>query len=128
LHPFADFKRYLDREEQRAKERSAMRIRQLMFAGAAVVVLAGCADTGVGYYGGGYYGPVADVGYDGYYDGFYGPVYEGYWNNNVFFYRNSDNDRWRRGDSRHFRREAAPGFNRIQGTAHARPHPDRRPN
>ena len=114
-----------------------MKIRQLMFAGAAVVVLAGCADYGVGYYGGGgYYGPVADVDYDGYYDGFYGPVYEGYWNNNVFFYRNGDNDRWRRGDATHFRREAAPGFNHIQGHAraappranpHAAPRPERQP-
>jgi hypothetical protein len=88
-------------------------------AGAAVIVIAGCADYGVGV---AYYGPPADVEYDGYYDGYYGPVYEGYWGDTgVFYYRSSDNDRWRQGDGRHFRRDAAPGFNHIHGMTHVAP-------
>ena len=105
-----------------------MKIRQLAFAGAAVVLMAGCADYGVGVYGGGpVYGPVADIEYDGYYDGYYGPIYDGYWQGGVFYYRSSDRDDWRRGDAQHFRREAAPGFNHIHGMAHARPRPERPP-
>jgi hypothetical protein len=95
-----------------------MKIRQVLAVSAAVVVMAGCADYGMGYYG----GPVADVEYDGYYDNAYGPLYDGYWNNDTFYYRTSENDHWRRGDSKHFRRDSAPGFSHIHGTAHASAH------
>ncbi|HXU99154.1 MAG TPA: hypothetical protein VG166_01490 [Caulobacteraceae bacterium] len=106
-----------------------MRIKSLMFAGAAALVIAGCADYGVGVYGPGpgpYYGPTADLEYDGYYDGYYGPIYDGYWNSGAFFYRTGDSDAWHRGDTTHFRREPAPGFNHIHGMAHASPRPERR--
>jgi len=94
-----------------------MKFRQILTASAAVVLLAGCASYGVGYYGA---GPVADVEYDGYYDGAYGPIYDGYWGDNgAFFYRGSANGHYRRADATHFRRDAAPGFNHVHGTAHA---------
>ncbi|HEY5290170.1 MAG TPA: hypothetical protein VIJ59_09065 [Caulobacteraceae bacterium] len=102
-----------------------MKFRHMLTASAAVVLLAGCADYGhgPGYVGVGYIGgPVADVDYDGYYDGSYGPIYDGYWGDNgAFFYRTSENDHWRRGDTTHFRRDAAPGFNHMQGHTRAAP-------
>jgi hypothetical protein len=95
-------------------------MRHLLTASAAVVLVAGCADYGMGYgYGP---GPVADVEYDGYYDGAYGPIYDGYWGDNgAFFYRNSASGRYRRADAAHVRRDAAPGFNHVHGMAHAAP-------
>ncbi|HEY7901381.1 MAG TPA: hypothetical protein VIC25_09370 [Caulobacteraceae bacterium] len=106
-----------------------MRMRHLMLAGVSAALLAGCAGSyGMDYgYGGGFYGPVADTYYDGYYDGYYGPIYDGYWGDNgAFFYRSSDHDRWRRADNAHVRRDAAPGFNHIRGTARAAPQRTRR--
>ena len=57
--------------------------------------------VGVGYDSGPY-------AYDGYYDGYYGQVYDGYWgDDNAFYYRQRAEDReFRRGDERHFAREA----------------------
>lgn len=110
-----------------------MKLHHLLFAGAAVAMLAGCADYGdyadTGYpgdtayidYG---YGPAADVAFDGWYDGFYGPIYDGYWDNDVFFYRTSpDATRFSRGDVTHFRHDAAPGFSHMRGMTHARTTP-----
>jgi hypothetical protein len=91
-----------------------MKIRQVLVAGAAVMMMAGCADYGVGYYGP---GPVAAVDYDGYYDGYYGPIYDGYWNGGSFYYRTRAGGHWRKGGN-HFRRTESAGFNHIQGTAH----------
>jgi hypothetical protein len=114
-----------------------MRIGQILLVGAAAMVMAGCEDYGYygpgpgpyGYGPGPAYGPgpYADVEYDGWYDGYYGPIYDGYWQNDVFFYRTRDSDRWHRGDARHFSREERPGFNHIHGMAHARP-AERRPD
>jgi hypothetical protein len=99
-----------------------MKFRQILTASAAVMLVAGCASYGMG---GGYgygYGPTADVEYDGYYDGAYGPIYDGYWGDNgVFFYRNSANGRYRQAAPAHVRRDAAPGFNHVHGTARAAP-------
>lgn len=103
-----------------------MKLHHFLFAGAAVAMLAGCADfADTGYYGDtAYYddgyGPPADIAYDGWYDGFYGPIYDGYWNNDVFFFRTGDNDRFQAGDASHFRHSAAPGFAPMHGMTHAR--------
>jgi hypothetical protein len=60
--------------------------------------------------------------YDGYYDGFYGPFYDGYWGGDGFFYY-ADRDRgWHRDDDRHFRRDAAHGFQHIHGSGVHREH------
>jgi hypothetical protein len=96
-----------------------MKIAHILGATAALVIVAGCADYGVGYYGP---GPMADVEYDGYYDGAYGPIYDGYWGGNGgFYYRNSANDHYRPAGGSHFRHDAAPGYNHVHGTAHASP-------
>ena len=93
----------------------------ILAATLAAGLLAGCAG-GPGYYGGGPGVRVA-VGYDGYYDGFYGPISDGYWRGNVFYWRDREDHRFRRDDGRHFRREAAQGFQHMLGERH----PDRRP-
>jgi len=99
-------------------------ITSIIGAAAAIALLAGCAD-------GGMYGPgpgVAVVGYDGYYDDAYGPFYDGYWGGDgAFYYRNSENDRFHRDTSQHFRRDAANGFHAVHGRPHAgadRHHPE----
>ena len=93
-----------------------MKIRTILGATAALVLVAGCAD---GYYGAdyGYYGP--DTQFDGYYDGAYGPIYDGYWGTGgAFYYRTGAGGRWRRGGGNHFRQNSAPGFNHIHGVTH----------
>lgn len=101
-----------------------MKVGQILGATAALVLVAGCAG---GYYGGsdfGYYGP--DTEFDGYYDGAYGPIYDGYWGHGgAFYYRSSAGGTWNRGETAHFRRAAAPGFNHIHGTTHGGTRPAR---
>jgi hypothetical protein len=102
-----------------------MRLSKVLIVSVAAALFAGCADYSVGYYGP---GPVADIEYDGYYDGYYGQIYDGYWGDNgVFFYRTGEGGRWSRGDTTHFRRDAAPGFNHIHGTARAAPQHNQKP-
>jgi hypothetical protein len=67
---------------------------------------------------------VAAVDYDGFYDNYYGPIYDGYWQGDYFYYRDCDDHRWRRDTARHFRRDSAPGYAHIQGTAHPRGRPN----
>src|SRR5271168_5164000 len=56
--------------------------------------------------GPGEYGPTP-VGYDGYYDDYYGPFYDGCWaGDGGFYYSDGPGHGYRRGDPRHFRREA----------------------
>ncbi|WP_157081191.1 hypothetical protein [Novosphingobium naphthalenivorans] len=84
---------------------------------ASVLSLSACYDG---------YGSHVSVGwstypYYGWYDDFYGPIYDGYWADNIFYYRLSPQDRaFRRGDPQHFRREemrpAEPRFKRFEGT------------
>lgn len=83
--------------------------RFLLFAAVsgAAAGLSACAD----YYGG------AGVGYgyndydDLYYDNYYGPVSEGYWDSDGwYYYRDRTTRRYRRDDGRHFRRDAANGY------------------
>jgi hypothetical protein len=93
-----------------------MKLAHLLGASAALVLIAGCADYGATFYGP---GPMADVEYDGYYDGAYGTIYDGYWGDNGFYYRTSQNDRYRRADATHFRHDSAPGYNHVHGMAHA---------
>ena len=78
-------------------------------------LLAGCA-SGPPYGPGP--GPVVAVGYDGYYDGFYGPIYDGYWRDGHFWWRDRDDHPYRRDDDNHFRRDAAAGFQHIHGEGH----------
>jgi hypothetical protein len=92
-----------------------MKIKAILISAVATGLLGGCE----GNYGVGYYGPPGEaIAYDGYYDDYYGPIYDGYWNNDVFFYRNHAGDQFRRDDSQHVRREATQGFHHIGGTAH----------
>ncbi len=78
----------------------------------AGALLAGCAGT---YYGGGYGGPVAAVGYDGYYDDYYGPFDDGYWGaDGGFYYRGSDHS-YHRDTGGHFSRQAANGMHPVHG-------------
>src|SRR5271156_6344221 len=82
----------------------------------ALIALASC--------GGGYVS--ASVGdpvyYDGFYDGYYGPLYDGYWGDDNFFYYSGGRGRpFARDEARHFRQDAAPGFNSFHH-AHMGPH------
>jgi len=86
---------------------------------AAGALLAGCAS---GPYGPGP-GPGVDVavGYDGYYDGFYGPIYDGYWRDGHFWWRDRVDHPFRRDNDGHFRIDAKDGFQHIHGEGHAHP-------
>lgn len=98
-----------------------MKLRHLLIVGLAAGMMSACADYGVGVGVDDYaYGPPADVAFDGWYDGFYGPIYDGYWDNDIFYYRTADTGRYQRGDVAHFRHNPAPGYSHITGTAHAR--------
>jgi hypothetical protein len=90
-----------------------MKLGRILATAAALVLVAGCVDYGVGYYGP---GPTSNLAYDVYYDGHYGPFYDGYWSTDgKFYYRRGGSDRWRRGPGKHFRRDAAAGFNHLHG-------------
>jgi hypothetical protein len=70
--------------------------------------------------------------YYGWYDGYYGTIYDGYWVDNLFYYRLTPQDRaFRRGDPRHFRRgdtrPAEPRFRRFDGTLRPPPQGTRMP-
>jgi hypothetical protein len=109
-----------------------MKLQHILVACAGAALVAGCEDYyGRGDYGpeyapaygydSGYYGPAADLEFDGYYDGYYGPIYDGYWRTGSFYYRTSPTAGFRQGESAHFRSSPAPGFNHIHGMAHAAP-------
>jgi hypothetical protein len=90
-----------------------------ILAASGLILLAGCADFGVGYYGP---GPEVNVAYDAWYDGHYGPIYDGYWStHDGFIYRRSAKDKWRRGGDKHFSRANKKGFSHIQGQVHSTP-------
>lgn len=82
-----------------------------VFAAAALAAgLSGCVGAGVAV------GPHhATVGV-AYYDDAYGPYYGGYWGEDGYFYYYADSARVRvvRDNDRHFRREAADRFHRIE--------------
>ena len=93
----------------------------------ALALVAGCADTGYGdQYGYGRsdaaygydYGPPA-VGFEAFYDDAYGPFYDGYWANDGFYYRSSNQEAYHRDAGGHFRREASNGFHPVTGHAPA---------
>lgn len=70
-------------------------------------------DDGYGYRNG-YYNDGYDEGYgspyDVWYDGYYGPIDDGYWAGDGYFYYSTGRNRdWHRGESGHFRRDAARG-------------------
>ena len=93
-------------------------MRKIILPLIALTLLAGCATRqriDVGFRGG--------SAYDGYYDGYYGSFIDGYWGNDGFFWYYSGRDRvWHRDEGRHFRRDAGPGFNHVQGHGHRREH------
>ena len=86
----------------------------------AALALAACADTGYGYYGGGY-GRYAS-GYDAYYDGYYGPYYGGYWGpDNVFVYSRVRGGPYIRDEGHHFRRDGGgAGWRGVHSDRHDR--------
>jgi hypothetical protein len=107
-------------------EASMKRPLVLLALAAAALPLAACVEDGYGY------AAIYSTPYYGWYDNFYGPIYDGYWGtDNFFYYRLTPNDRnYRRGDSRHFRRDAVPGgsYNRFEGTIRQPPQGARMPN
>jgi len=59
--------------------------------------------------------------YYGWYDNYYGPFYDGYWGTDGYFWfrLHEGEGRFRRDESRHFRRENSSGsdrFHRFEGT------------
>lgn len=93
-----------------------------------LVPLAGCADHYVGR---------ASVGwhtypYYGWYDGFYGPFYDGYWGSDGYFWfrLTGEEQRYRRDERHHFRRENQgddPRYQRFDRTMQQPPEGTRMP-
>jgi len=79
-------------------------MKRALLAVAAALALSACAEGG-GY---GYY-----PGQTVYYDDAYGPIYDGYWNNDVFFYSTGRGHHFVRDDAHHFRRDSASGFHGV---------------
>ena len=79
-------------------------------AAIAAAALSGCVGAGVTVGG---HGAAVGVAY---YDDAYGPYYGGYWGDDGYFYYYSDATRVKvvRDNDRHFRREAAEHFHRIE--------------
>lgn len=96
-----------------------MKLASTFCATAAVVFLAGCAydystpAVAVATPSGTIVAttePVSSV----YYDRFYGPINTGYWGSDgMFHYRVADNGPWLIDRARHFRRDAATGFDVV---------------
>jgi hypothetical protein len=80
-------------------------MKRVFLAAAAALALSACADGG-GY---GYY-----PGQTVYYDDAYGPIYDGYWDNDVFFYSTGRDHHYVRDEGHHFRRDAAGGFHGVR--------------
>src|ERR1700722_18221549 len=89
------------------------RLIPLIGMASALALVAGCADTGYGdKYGyrhsdgayGADYGPPA-VGFEAFYDDSYGPFFDGYWANDGFYYRSSNQEAYHRDTGGPFRRE-----------------------
>ena len=101
-------------------------MKTLLFAAAAVSMLAAAGCASDAYYGGAgygydYAGPADDVWYDGY----YGPYLDGYWGDGgVFFYRDNGGA-FHRDTSGHFRSHAFTGSQHF--TASHRGGSSRRP-
>lgn len=62
--------------------------------------------------------------YDGYYDGYYGAYSGGYWHNDGYFYYRGSDNRYRRDDQRHFRREQFNGGTQFRADHRDRSHYD----
>jgi len=93
-----------------------MKIAPMIGVAAALALVAGCADYGMGYGG----GPGIDaVSYDGYYDDAYGPFYDGYWGSDGgYYYRRNAHEHFQRDTANHFRHEAGPGTHAVHGHPH----------
>jgi len=79
------------------------------------MTLGACADN----YGGGEYASAGPM--DVYYDGFYGPYPGGYWDGDVFLFRDHDGH-FRRDEARHFRHDqfaSARGFHAMRAPSAA---------
>ncbi len=99
-------------------------MKKILLAGAAMLLLSGCAYGPRDHdrYAGGGVAVGVDY-YDGYYDGFYGPYNDGYWGNDGFYYYSDNNRAWHRDDSHHFRHDnGGNGWNHVHGTGAHRDH------
>lgn len=108
---------------------SFSRVAAAALLGAVAVLPAGCASNG-DVYGSGHLVWKSYPTY-GWYDSYYGSFYDGYWGvDNYFWFRLTPQDRFRRDERRHFRREnqyGDPRFQRFERQMQPPPHGTRMP-